>query len=583
MHSRSANPPGHPTGAFVFCRVGHKHLRAGVPLERVESHGPGASVRRTNNSGRLKEKHMRQQMWKTGLMTAFVVAVAGTTVFAAAAAPAPAKEPATAASTAAPAKPTAPAAPAHKELFWPELWQTLHDPTPWLHMGLDERLRFVYGQNWQTLNDDNPADHEWMFQRYRTRWWTKWTLNEDISFNTRLVWEFRTWEDPETKRQYVNPRGSENPFVTSFNADEALLDWFNVVWRNIGDIPLTATIGRQDMIFGVGWLVLDGSPLDGSRTIGTFNAARLTYEWTEANTKVDAVYVNDYPHSDHVYKPINDQFRGLMEQKEQAAILYLTNTSFKPVQLEGYFIFKQDRPLAPGDTLTNFPQIWAQDGEVYTFGAAAAGTSGDHWKYRAEGAFQTGRIAGDQPSSLPNSSPYGPKSNLLAFGTLDTIEYLFKDPHDNATHFTYEYASGDDPDTARDERFDLLWGRWPRWSELLIYTWANETRVADTTNLHRFNIGHRLNLNRQWQLSLDYHLLYADQNTGAVKSGANGINISSTEKFRGQLLASWLRYKFSDQLYGHFLAEYFVNGRDYYIAPSDDNAYFLRFNLEYIF
>src|SRR5512147_1164631 len=114
---------------------------------------------------------MTQQTWKAGLVMAIVLAVAGSAVFAAAAAPA--KEPAPAA--AAPAKEAAkPAAPAHKELFWPDLWQTLHDPTPWLHMGLDERLRIEAGENWQTLNPADPTDAKWMYERYRTRWWTKW-------------------------------------------------------------------------------------------------------------------------------------------------------------------------------------------------------------------------------------------------------------------------------------------------------------------------------------------------------------------------------------------------------------------------
>jgi hypothetical protein len=528
---------------------------------------------------------MRQQTWKAAAVMAMVLAVAGSAAFAAAAAPAPAKEPAPAA--AAPAKP---AAPAHQELLWPDFWQTFHDPTPWLHMGLDERLRFTAGENWMTLNDDVQNDHRWMFQRYRTRWWTKWTLSEDVSFNSRLVWEFRTWEQPETKLQYVNPRGPTNPPVTVFNIDEALFDWFNVNIKNLAGLPLTATLGRQDMIFGVGWLVLDASPLDGSRTIGAFDAARFTYDWADASTKVDVAYANNYPESDRWLKPINDQYRGLMEQKEQAGILYLTNTSLlRPAQVEGFFIYKQDRPLPQGQTLTNFPASWAESGEVYTFGAALAGTSGDHWKYRAEGAYQFGRMAGDLPAGRPNASPYGPTEDLSAWGTLDTLEYQFKDPHDNATHVTYEYASGDDPGTARDERFDLLWGRWPRWSELMIYTWANETRVADTANLHRFNIGHRIQINKQWQLTADYHLLFADQNSGATKpfNPANpqggGLNLSHSEKFRGQLLASWLRYKFSDQLYGHFLAEYFFNAGEYYVTPSDDNAYFLRFNFEYIF
>ncbi len=522
---------------------------------------------------------MRQQTWKAGVVMAMVFAVAGSAVFAAAA-PAPAKEPAPAA--AAPAKEAAkPGAPAHKELFWPDLWQTLHDPTPWLHMGLDERLRLEAGENWQTLNPADPTDAKWMYERYRTRWWTKWALDENVSFNTRLVWEFRTWQQPETKTQFVNPPGSTNPHVTSFNPDEALFDWFNVNVRNLGGLPLTATVGRQDIIFGVGWLVLDASPLDGSRTIGLFDAARFTYDWAETSTKVDLIYANNAPESDRWLKPINDQDRGLMETKEQAGILYATNTSLlRPAQLEGFFIWKQDRPL--DHTLTNFPYIWSEKGDLYTFGAAVAGTRGDHWKYRAEGAVQTGGKVGDEPR--PGSPlavvDLGPRHDVLAFGTLDTLEYQFKDPHDNATHFTYEYASGDDPGTDRIERFDLLWGRWPRWSELLIYTYANETRVADNTNLHRFNIGHRIQINKQWQLTGDYHILLADQNSGAVIPSK--MHVSNEDKFRGQLFTSWLRYKFSDQMYGHFLAEYFIPG-DYYVEPSDTNAYFLRVNFEYIF
>ncbi len=175
----------------------------------------------------------------------------------------------------------------------------------------------------------------------------------------------------------------------------------------------------------------------------------------------------------------------------------------------------------------------------------------------------------------------GPRHDVLAFGTLDTLEYQFKDPHDNATHFTYEYASGDDPGTDRIERFDLLWGRWPRWSELLIYTYANETRVADNTNLHRFNIGHRIQINKQWQLTGDYHALLG-RSEFRRRDPLEDARCPASDKFRGHLLTSWLRYKFSDQMYGHFLAEYFIPG-DYYVAPSDNDAYFLRVNFEYIF
>jgi hypothetical protein len=291
-------------------------------------------------------------------------------------------------------------------------------------------------------------------------------------------------------------------------------------------------------------------------------------------TKADMVYVNNSPESDRWLKPINDQDRGLMEQKEQAGILYLTNTSLKPVQIEGFFIYKQDRPL--DHKLTNFPYQWSQKGETETYGAAVSGTAATHFKYRAEGAIQRGY----KYDATTTVGVVGTGRDVEAYGTLDTLEYLFKDPLDNATHVTYEYASGDNPATADNERFDMLWGRWPRWSELFIFTYANETRVGDMTNLHRANIGHRINFTKQLQLTADYHALWADKNTGSG-SMAN-LNRSTSDRFRGSLYAASLRYKMSDQLSAYGLFEYLVPG-SYYVSSSDDNAYFFRFNFEYIF
>jgi len=178
--------------------------------------------------------------------------------------------------------------------------------------------------------------------------------------------------------------------------------------------------------------------------------------------------------------------------------------------------------------------------------------------------------------------PSGNEENLEGFGMLSTLEYQFKDPHDHASHVTYEFASGDEPETSDNEEFDLLWGEWPRWSELLIYTATYETQPAALTNLRRLNIGHRFNLNKRWQVTLDYHALWADEVGQPVLSGPSGINVSDDHKFRGCLFTSWWKYKFSEQLYGHLLGEYFIPG-SYFALTSDDDAFFLRFNLEYIF
>jgi hypothetical protein len=144
-------------------------------------------------------------------------------------------------------------------------------------------------------------------------------------------------------------------------------------------------------------------------------------------------------------------------------------------------------------------------------------------------------------------------------------------------HIGYEYASGDDPDTGDNEQFDLLWGEWPRWSELLIYTAAFETSPAELTNLHRFNVGHRFNLSKRWQVSTDYHAIWTDETGTSAR-----YNISDDHDFRGCLFTNWWRFKFSDQLYGHLLGEYFQPG-SYFQEPTNDDTWFLRLNIEYVF
>jgi len=474
---------------------------------------------------------MKHEVWKAGLWMAVLALVGGSGVAAFAAAPEPAPEGTN------------------------SFLDTFHNPTPWLSMGADFRFRTEYGENWMTLNDHH-IDHEREYQRYRPRWWTKWTLGDDATINTRLTWEFRTWDEPRT--QDVN-----------FDNDEALFDWFNINLRNVGGMPLNLTLGRQDIVLGSRWLVFDGTPLDGSRTI-YFDAARATYDWADASSKIDLIYVSQTAESDRWLEPLHDRDRAVTEQDENGLILYLTNKSLDSMQIEGFFIYKNDNPI--DQPVTNMPNAWSRKAEIFTFGGGVSGMQGDSWKYRAEGAIQTGEKA-----DITGDLSTGDMQDLEAYGALATLEYLFNDSHANATHVTFEYASGDDPDTDDNEQFDLLWGEWPRWSELLIYTASYETTPAELTNLIRLNVGHSFNLNKQWSFTADYHALWADE-TGS----SSRYSISDDDKFRGDLFTAWAKFKFSSQLSGHLLGEYFVPG-SYYEKDTNDAAFFLRVNVEYVF
>ena len=226
----------------------------------------------------------------------------------------------------------------------------------------------------------------------------------------------------------------------------------------------------------------------------------------------------------------------------------------------------------PSDTNGLIPPWWTKKAEIYTFGGALSQTLNENWNYRVEGAIQTGEKS-DPTLDLST----GTMQDMEAYGALTNLEYLFKDSHDSSAHIGYEYASGDDPDTDDNEQFDLLWAEWPRWSELYIYTYAPETMIAESTNLHRVNVGHKFRPNKKWQICTDYHLLWADENSGAPL-----IDTSDSSKFRGQLITCWAKYRFSEKLWGHLLGEYFIPD-NYYEKSNRNDAFFFRFNLEYAF
>jgi hypothetical protein len=440
-------------------------------------------------------------------------------------------------------------APAKSE--WDQAMDAFHHPTDWLDMGADMRVRDEYGANIYTVNRSAGASTNYNYtnwQRYRPRVWAKIKADADVDFNARLIDEFRTWEHV--------PKATQSK---AMNWDETLLDNFNVTARNLGTLPVTAVVGRQEIMLGEGWLVMDGTPLDGSRTM-FLDAARLTVDWKEQNTKADLIYVDQAAATDRWLHPLNDQNRFLIEEDQQAAIVYLTHKLTKTIQTEGYYIYSDDSKSK--QTSTNMPAAWAQNAQISTFGAALAGQVDAHWSYRLEGAVQTGN-RNDR--------------DLQALATNNRLNYAFNDDYKNSLKLAYEYVSGDDQSTSKDERFDMLWGEWPRWSEMYIYTYSKEGAVAENSNLHRVNLGHIFWPDKKLQVQTDYMALWADHSRSDL-GPAKGF--SDTGLFRGHLLTCWLRYQFTPQIKGHLMGEYLWPGNYYTVR---DNATWLRAQIEMVF
>lgn len=414
-------------------------------------------------------------------------------------------------------------------------WMTkVKNPAPWLTWGGDLRFRNEYFDNALTLNP-NARLHEQDYFRFRGRVFATAKASDQLSLNARLTAEPRYWVKDAGYGAIRNNHGAD--------WQEGIIDNLNVKWKEVLGQPLNLTLGRQDIMLGDGWLVMDGTPLDGSRTF-FFDAARFTYDWKDKDTTIEAFYLDNSAMNDAWLPPLNHISKPLSDQDERGAILWIANKSVKALNVDLYFMYKHDHDLATAQGVNS---------DLYTPGMRLSGLLGDHWKYRMEGALQFGQRQEPRLSTAYNG--------VEAFGFNSRLSYLFKDKWNNQLHLDYEYLSGDDPATARNEMFDVLWARWPRFSEMYIYSYAPEVRIAQVANLHRFGPSWTLSPTKKMDLSFAYNLMYADEPASPLVA-ANAA-FAKTGSFRGHYLQGILKYKFCANASGHLWAEMVAPGSFY--------------------
>jgi hypothetical protein len=112
-----------------------------------------------------------------------------------------------------------------------------------------------------------------------------------------------------------------------------------------------------------------------------------------------------------------------------------------------------------------------------------------------------------------------------------------------------------------------------------------ESSNGEYTNMHRGAVGYTFNLDPKWTMKTQYSLLWADQqymSSTLTNKGPTDSLFTKDGLFRGQMVSGILTYKCCKNLSMHFLVDYFVPG-SYYASTNRDDAYFLRYNLEFTF
>src|ERR1035437_6065175 len=381
-------------------------------------------------------------------------------------------------------------------------------------ISFSERFRIETWDNAITLS--KAANAGTTYDRNRTSLMGQWFPDEQFEAGLMLTNEYRYYFAPTNK---------------IFNLNEIFFDQLYLKYK---DTFGAVTLGRQNIMLGEGFIMMDGGPLDGSRA-AYFNAARVDIAIDK--TKILSGFATYVPQTDHLLPIINTQDQELIEQPEAGAGLYLTG-QFGFINLQPYYIYKHIYTTGSVAIKSN----------VHTIGTRVAMPLADQFSFTIEGAYQFGN--------------YG-DFNRSAFGGYSYLDYATKL---NKNFLPYVitiggiYLSGDNQATNKMEGWDPVFSRWPKWSESYIYTLIKEYngKVAYWSTFASIYGEMKFTLMKDLNLNIDYHHMLAPQKAAA------GSFPGGTGNTRGDLIIAKLIYNINSNISGHILWEKFAPGNYYF-------------------
>ena len=157
---------------------------------------------------------------------------------------------------------------------------------------------------WNDIRDMDESLHDNRnFFRIKASLWGQADIDKDLSLFAKLTDEFRAYTYFAGTSSSV-PDKSASKKGYHFDINEVIFDNLYLDVHNFLNYPVNLRIGRQDLLYnyGEGFLIMDGTPQDGSRTY-YFNAAKANWKIDDKN-ELDILYIND-PRSERFLPVIN--------------------------------------------------------------------------------------------------------------------------------------------------------------------------------------------------------------------------------------------------------------------------------------
>jgi hypothetical protein len=403
------------------------------------------------------------------------------------------------------------------------------DPAPAV-FGFEQRVR---NENWNNLFDYSGAtDDEREQIRYRTRVWAQLPLTSVLEFNVGLA--------SETYQKF----GQKSVM------DEVIFDQLNLNIKKLFVKGLSLKIGRQDLMRGEGFVLMEGTPGDGSRTT-YFNAVNLAYAFRKS--KVELIGILN-PRQDRMLPVWNDQHKYMLDWEDQALGVYYTDKNHANTSYELYFFHKKEIR----NRLAKTNAQYQPDRRVETAGGRVTHRFDRRWSVTSEFAGQWG--------------VQRPTTPIRAWGGYGYVRRDLEARWKPYVQGGFWALSGDDP--SRKDRisgWDPIFSRWPKWGDLELYSEVPEKSVGYATNQKRWHLETGVAPTERMSLKFVYYHVSAFH---PYTAGSQSMFASGTS--RGDNFQTRFDFTLNSHLRGHVDYQTLAPGSFY---AQRSRAYFLRFEL----
>ena len=362
------------------------------------------------------------------------------------------------------------------------------DEMPAIQFSWENRIR---NESWNNSMDfSNAMDDQIVQMRYK----------EHAAFTyTSAPVDFMIGMDAELTKHMAlnNAEVAVDSFSNAMNmTGEMIFEYFNLNLKKLFIPGLSMKVGRQDFMKGEGFLFMDGTSGDGSRS-SYYNMVDISYK--HAKSQLELVGILD-PQIDRFLPVVhrnNIKKEYLNEWDEQAVGLYYADRNRKNTDIDAYYFLKKE--IHERD-YPNTSYQFQPDRHINTLGGRVVERAPRGFTFSGEYAAQwgaqhantsTGTIKGTgvvNPVTgvfIPALSAAQPAKDIAAMGGSAYVNKSFNvgrwNPYLQVGYIGY---SGSDYKNNPNKigNFDPLFARWPHYSEMYLYSLVPEIGVGYWTN-----------------------------------------------------------------------------------------------------